>query len=88
MTMDNRAPQIAECATCHPTGVSLWERYREFLLSRETILVLLNALLLLAGFSTSVAGAPQVGRWLYRASALIGGGAAVRLCRQGPDHPS
>ena len=71
--MDSKARQIAGCATCHLTGVSLWERYREFLLSRETILVLLNALLLLAGFSTSVAGAPQVGRWLYLASALIGG---------------
>jgi len=36
------------------------------------MLVLLNALLLLAGFSISLAGAPQVGRWLYLASALIG----------------
>ena len=73
MTIADTAAHSAACSTCQPTRLSLWERYREFLLSRETILVLLNALLLLAGLATSVAGAPQVGHWLYLASALVGG---------------
>jgi len=83
MSIENNAAHSAECSTCHPAGMSLWQRYREFLLSRETILVLLNALLLLAGFSISVAGAPQVSRWLYLASALIGGAPLFAFAAKG-----
>lgn len=83
MTLDNNASHSPECSTCHPADVSIWERYHEFLLSRETILVSLNALLLLAGFATSLAGAPRVGHWLYLASALIGGAPLFANAAQG-----
>lgn len=56
-----------------PPRAGLWARYRAFLLSRETILVALNALLLLAGLVATLAGARGAGRWLYLASAVIGG---------------
>lgn len=48
-------------------------RYRTFLLSRETLLTAANALLLLVGFLLSISGMPGQGRWLYLASALVGG---------------
>ncbi len=40
--------------------------------SKETIIAFINAVLLLAGLVVSVAGATEVGRWLYLASAVIG----------------
>jgi Cd2+/Zn2+-exporting ATPase len=43
------------------------------LLSKETLITFANGLLLAVGFVASLAGAPDVGRWLYLASALIGG---------------
>jgi Cd2+/Zn2+-exporting ATPase len=73
MSIESASAPTNECVPRHPARTTQWERYREFLLSRETILVVLNALLLLAGFITSLAGAPQVGHWLYLASALVGG---------------
>lgn len=64
---------VIECLTCHEVKPPFFQRYRDFLLSRDTILAFLNALLLLAGFLVSISGAPSTGRWLYLASALIGG---------------
>lgn len=52
---------------------SLLARYRDFLTSRNTIITLANAVLLLAGFVTGLAGADAAAKWLYLASALVGG---------------
>jgi len=62
-----------ECSDCRVTQISFFERYRDFLLSRETILTFLNAVLLIAGFGLWLAGQNQWSRWSYLASALIGG---------------
>ena len=62
-----------ECSDCRVSRPGVVARYRSFLLSKETIIAAANGLLLLAGFVVSVSGYPQDGRWLYLASALIGG---------------
>jgi Cd2+/Zn2+-exporting ATPase len=58
---------------CRTTKTTFFSRYRDFLLSKETIIAFINGVLLLAGFIVSVSGAPQVGKWLYFGSAVIGG---------------
>jgi Cd2+/Zn2+-exporting ATPase len=50
-----------------------FERYRDFLLSWKTIVTMINGLLLLVGLIVSLLMAPEVGRWLYLASSLVGG---------------
>ena len=62
-----------QCSDCRVTQPTFFERYRDFLLSRETILTFLNALLLLVGFILFLAGQTQLSRWSYLASALVGG---------------
>lgn len=62
-----------ECTACGGARRSFFQRYRDFLLSKETITTFANGLLLALGFACSVAGAPQAARWLYLASALVGG---------------
>lgn len=62
-----------ECTDCRASRPTFFARYRDFLLSRDTIIAFINAVLLLAGFIVSVAGAPDTGQWLYLGSALIGG---------------
>ncbi len=49
------------------------KRYREFLLSRETIATIGNGILLMAGFVLTVSGVRDIGRWAYLASAVVGG---------------
>jgi len=61
------------------TPPGFFERYRGFLLSSGTLITAANALLLLAGLVVSLAGRPEVGRWLYLASALIGGAPIFKL---------
>jgi Cd2+/Zn2+-exporting ATPase len=61
------------CPVCHETRPGFFTRYRDFLLSRDTILTFINALLLLTGFALSIFGASETGRWFYLASAVIGG---------------
>jgi Cd2+/Zn2+-exporting ATPase len=70
--IDTQAATV-ECLDCRVTQPSFFERYRDFLLSRETILAFLNALLLVTGFALWLAGQNQWSRWSYLASALIGG---------------
>jgi Zn2+/Cd2+-exporting ATPase len=62
-----------ECSDCRVSRPGVLVRYRGFLLSKETIIAAANGLLLVAGFLVSVSGGTDVGRWLYLASALIGG---------------
>lgn len=70
--MQEAAANSVQCE-CHDTKSGFFTRYRDFLLSRDTILTLFNAIFLATGFFSSLAGAPGIGRWLYLASALIGG---------------
>jgi len=67
------------CTTCRTTPPSLYERYRGFLFSPGTLIAAANALLLLLGAVTSLAGQPQAARWLYLASALVGGAPIFKL---------
>jgi Zn2+/Cd2+-exporting ATPase len=62
-----------DCVDCRASRPNFFGRYRDFLLSRDTIIAFLNAVLLLAGFIVSITGRPDLGNWLYLASAVIGG---------------
>lgn len=61
------------CDDCRTTKTTFYVRYRDFLLSKETIIAFINGVLLLAGFIATLSGFPQTGRWLYFGSAVIGG---------------
>ena len=52
---------------------SFFQRYRGFLLSRNTILTFVGALFLLAGALFAAFGQSAVGKWLFLISALVGG---------------
>ncbi len=67
------AADAIDCPDCRTARPGFFSRYRDFLLSKETIIALINGSLLLAGFIVSTAGQPGIGRWLYFASAVIGG---------------
>lgn len=72
----------------HPTTssrpqASFFGRYRHFLLSWHTLVTLACAILLGAGFILSVTGMGQLGRWLYLASALVGGAPLFLLAARG-----
>lgn len=62
-----------DCADCRASKPNFFIRYRDFLLSRDTIIAFINAVLLLVGFIVSISGLPDVGKWLYLGSAIIGG---------------
>jgi len=62
-----------DCPDCRVSRPGFFTRYRDFLLSRDTILAFINALLLILGFAVSLLGSPEVGHWIYLASALVGG---------------
>ena len=72
--MEQDAASAIQCSDCRvDSRTGFFTRYRDFLLSKETIIAFINAVLLVLGFLVSIAGQPQVGRWLYLASAVIGG---------------
>jgi Cd2+/Zn2+-exporting ATPase len=71
--MQDQIAASIECADCRASRPTFFSRYRDFLLSRDTIIAFINAVLLLAGFIISIFGAPDAGRWLYLGSAVIGG---------------
>jgi Cd2+/Zn2+-exporting ATPase len=71
--MENQITASSECAECRPSRPNFFTRYRDFLLSRDTLLTFANAALLLTGFIISLFGAAGVGKWLYLAAAIIGG---------------
>ncbi len=64
-----------ECNDCriNPAPPNFFQRYRSFLLSKETIIAFINGALLLAGFGEYLAGNNEISRWMYLASAVIGG---------------
>lgn len=71
--MQSQITSPAVCDDCRASRPNFFARYRDFLLSRDTIIAFINAVLLLAGFIVSISGAPDIGRWLYLGSAVIGG---------------
>lgn len=62
-----------DCADCRVSRPNFFARYRDFLLSRDTLLTFANVILLLVGFIISLSGSPGVGKWFYLAAAIIGG---------------
>ncbi|MEN6523046.1 MAG: cation-translocating P-type ATPase [Anaerolineaceae bacterium] len=71
--MENQITGSIDCVDCRASKPNFFMRYRDFLLSRDTIIAFVNAVLLLAGFLVSVFGRPEIGKWLYLGSAVIGG---------------
>ncbi len=66
-------PPMKESAGGPGQSQSFFVRYRDFLRSKETIIAFINAVLLIAGFIVSISGAPEISKWLYLGSAVIGG---------------
>jgi Cd2+/Zn2+-exporting ATPase len=72
MALDSTVLQ--NCPDCRVQKQTFFVRYRDFLLSRDTLLTFGNALLLIAGFVvTNIFGQLAPGKMLYLASALLGG---------------
>ena len=71
--MENQMTASIDTAACTASRPNFFARYRDFLLSRDTIIAFINAFLLLVGFIVQISGAPLVGHWIYLASAVIGG---------------
>jgi heavy metal translocating P-type ATPase len=62
-----------DCKSCAPPKPNFFVRYRDFLLSRDSILTFLNALFLVIGFFLVLAGQYQLSRAAFLLSALVGG---------------
>lgn len=71
--MENQRLNSIDCTDCRANRPPFFARYRDFLLSRDTIIAFINAVLLLSGLIVSLSGAADIGRWLYLGSAVIGG---------------
>jgi Zn2+/Cd2+-exporting ATPase len=71
--MVTRSAALTTYIGCCLNRNAFFHRYRDFLLSRDTLLTFANAALLLAGFIVSIIGAPAFGRWLYLSAAVVGG---------------
>jgi hypothetical protein len=67
------------CTICQKTPPGFFERYRGFLLSPGALITAGNALLLALGFVAQIVGATGAAKWLYLASALIGGAPIFKL---------
>lgn len=62
------------CPDCRVQNTSFFTRYRDFLLSYETLMTFGNGFLLILGVVFSILlNQPATGKWLYLISALIGG---------------
>jgi Cd2+/Zn2+-exporting ATPase len=64
------------CATTTP---GFFQRYKGFLLSPGTLITAVNTLLMVLGFVAGLAGQATAAKWLYLASALIGGAPIFKL---------
>ncbi len=74
------------CPTCKPPDrkLSFFERYRGFLLSTNTLVTVVNGILLLAGFIVSLlVDDPRAPNLLYLLAALIGGAPIFALAARG-----
>lgn len=68
-----------ECTTCQKTPPGFFQRYKGFLLAPGTIVTYVNAGLMVLGFVAEFAGQAAAARWLFVASALIGGAPIFKL---------
>jgi Cd2+/Zn2+-exporting ATPase len=74
ITMEIQLTDPIQCeGDCRTIKPGFYNRYRDFLLSKDTIIAFINGVLLLAGFVFSLFRAAEIGRWLYFGSAVIGG---------------
>jgi Cd2+/Zn2+-exporting ATPase len=71
--LENQRLNSIDCTDCRANRPPFFARYRDFLLSRDTIIAFINAVLLLSGLIVSLSGTADIGRWLYLGSAMIGG---------------
>jgi Zn2+/Cd2+-exporting ATPase len=71
--MSIAADVTVNCEDCRVQKQTFFERYRDFLLSKETILTFINGFLLILGFILYLSGFSEISRWSYLASAVIGG---------------
>ena len=79
--MELESTALQNCPDCRVQKQTFFARYRDFLLSRDTLLTFGNALLLIAGFVvTNILGQPDQEKWLYLASALLGGIPSIYFC--------
>ena len=67
------------CTTCQKTPSGFFRRYQGFLLAPGTIIACVNAGLMIAGFVAEFAGQAIAARWLFAASAIIGGAPIFKL---------
>jgi Cd2+/Zn2+-exporting ATPase len=67
------------CTTCQKTPPGFFQRYKGFLLAPGTIITYINALLMVLGFVAEWAGQDVAARWLFLASAIIGGAPIFKL---------
>jgi heavy metal translocating P-type ATPase len=71
--MINNEVSALECRSCSPPRPSFFARYRDFLLSRDSILTFINAILLVVGLILTVAGYHNWSQASFLLSAIIGG---------------
>jgi hypothetical protein len=65
--------------TCAKTPPSFFQRYKGFFVSRGTMITAANTLLMVLGFVAGLLGQPTAAKWLYLASAVIGGAPIFKL---------
>jgi len=75
----NQQTAGAACSACQKTPPGLFQRYKGFLLAPGTILTYVNALLMVFGFVAEIAGQAVAARWLFLASAIVGGAPIFKL---------
>lgn len=72
--MEMESTIIENCPDCRIQKQTFFGRYRDFLLSYETLMTFANGILLVLGVIFSVIlKKAEIGKWLYLASALVGG---------------
>ena len=67
------------CTTCQKTSPGFFQRYKGFLLAPGTIITYINVLLMALGFVAEWAGQDVAAKWLFLASAIIGGAPIFKL---------
>jgi len=77
--LNQETAQGPMCTTCQKTPPGFFQRYKGFLLAPGTIITYINALLMVLGFVAEWAGQDVAARWLFLASAIIGGAPIFKL---------
>ena len=79
--MENEMTNTVICNDCRVSNPNFFGRYRDFLLSRDTIIAFINAIFLLGGFVVQISGAHEAAQWLYLISAIVGRNPSVPFSR-------